>query len=199
MDLGLQSPQQNFNMLYGYTTQEETTLILHYHDAIFKNATVLNDRKRPLFLIEGSPSWCWRRKVFNASGELLFQLRHESFETKNRWKIEDCNDRKLCSLAHEKISSDNSSINATVHTLAGEDALVLMLPQGKGCAWTNIIVGGIIIAKIRNFIDNEKTMGFKYYNNDQSTWEIHVAAGVDLSIIVVLALSRAEMAHVWKQ
>ncbi|KAI0813283.1 hypothetical protein GGR55DRAFT_687593 [Xylaria sp. FL0064] len=176
MDLELQSPQQNFNKLYGYTMQEETTLILHYHDAIFKNAT-----------------------VFNAAGELLFQFRHESFETKNRWKIEDSNDRKLCSLAYEKITSDNSSLNATVHTLAGEDALVLMLPQGKGCAWTNIIVGGIIIAKIRNFIDNARTMEFEYYNNDQSTWEIHVAAGVDLSIIVFLALSRAEMAHVWKQ
>ncbi|KAI0431205.1 hypothetical protein F5Y09DRAFT_340887 [Xylaria sp. FL1042] len=200
MNIELQSPHEKFNMLYGYTTQEETTLILHYHDAIFKNATVLDDRQKPLFLIEGSPSWCWRRKVFNAAGELFFKFCHESFDMKNQWRVEDPNDRRLCSLVHEKqITTDQSAINATVHTITDEDILVLMQPHSKGSAWTNIIVGGITVAQIRNFVDNAKTMGFKYNNNDQSTWEIHVAAEVDLSIIVVLALSRAEMAHDWKQ
>ncbi|KAI0974216.1 hypothetical protein F4678DRAFT_402983 [Xylaria arbuscula] len=198
MDVQLQSPQQSFCMLDGHTTQEETTMILHYHDVIFKNASILNDKGKPIFRIEGSPSWSWKRKIFNSAGDrLLFDFRHESSDVKDRWKVEDPNGREMCSLAYEKQTT--SAVEATVHTLAGEDVLVLMRPQSCGSVWTSISVGGATIATICRFVDNARIWGNTNRNKDQTAWVIHVAAGVDLSMITVLALSRAEMAHVWKQ
>ncbi|KAI0907730.1 hypothetical protein F4823DRAFT_601847 [Ustulina deusta] len=129
-------------MLGDYLSQQETTLTLHCHDSTFQKVTALDTEQKPVFRVEGSTwgtSWSWRRKVFDATDNRhFFDFRHESFDFKNRWIVEDATGRKLCSLVHKnQLTSNHSAIDATVRTVAGEDILVCMRPQ-DGAALTTI-------------------------------------------------------------
>ncbi|KAI3335554.1 hypothetical protein F4824DRAFT_510754 [Ustulina deusta] len=162
MDIKLQSPSPPVNMLGDYLSQQETTLTLHCHDSTFQKVTALDTEQKPVFRVEGSTwgtSWSWRRKVFDAADNRhLFDFRHESFDFKNRWIVEDATGRKLCSLVHKnQLTSNHLAIDATVRTVAGEDILVCMRPQDGAALTTTVSVSGIIIATIRKAIDNTKT------------------------------------------
>ncbi|KAI1743975.1 hypothetical protein F4680DRAFT_326040 [Xylaria scruposa] len=201
MDIKLQSPSPPVNMLSDHLSQQETTLTLHCHDSTFKKATAVDAEGNPVFRVEGTTwgtSWSWRRKVFDATNNRhLFDFRHESFDFKNRWVVEDTTGRKLCSLIHKnQLTTNHSAIDATVRTVAGEDILVFMRPQDGAALTTTVSVDGTIIATIRKAIDNTKTFRG---DQDNSVWELRVAAATDLTMIVALALCRAEMGHVWKQ
>ncbi|KAI0116517.1 hypothetical protein GGR51DRAFT_555538 [Nemania sp. FL0031] len=201
MDIKLQSPSPQVNMLSDYLSQQDTTLTLHCHDGTFRKATAVDATGNPIFHVEGArwgTSWSWRRKVFDAvHDQHLFDFRHESFDFKNRWMVEDPTGRQLCSLVHKnQLTSDHSAIDATVRTVVGEDVVVVMRPLDGAALATAVSVGGTIIATIRKVVDNTKTLGG---DEDKSVWELRVAAAVDLSIVMALALCRAEMGHVWKQ
>ncbi|KAI1127245.1 hypothetical protein F5Y10DRAFT_266318 [Nemania abortiva] len=201
MDIKLQSPSPPVNMLDNYRSQQEITLTLHCHDGTFKKATALDAEQNPVFRIEGSrwgTSWSWRRKVFDATDSRhLFDFRHESFDFKNRWIVEDTTGRKICSLVHKnQLTSDHSAIDATVRTAVGEDILVSMRPQDGAALTTTVIISDTIIATIRKVIDNT---GISRGDRDSSVWELRVAAATDLTMIIAFALCRAEMGHVWNQ
>ncbi|GAP84639.1 putative duf567-domain-containing protein [Rosellinia necatrix] len=201
MDMQLQSPSPPVNMLGGHVSQQETILTLRCHDSTFKKVTVVDAEENPVFRVEGSTfgtSWSWRRKVYDAANnQHLFDFRHESFDFKNRWLAEDAAGRKVCSLVHKnQVTTNHSAIDATVRTVAGEDVLVIMRPQDGGALTTTVSVGGTTIATIRKAVDNTKT---SRGDDDNSVWELRVAAATDLTMIMALALCRAEMGHVWKQ
>ncbi|KAI0552066.1 hypothetical protein F4679DRAFT_537550 [Xylaria curta] len=201
MDIKLQSLSPPVNMLDGYLSQQETTLTLHCHDSSFKKATAVDAERNPVFRVEGTTwgtSWSWRRKVLDATNNRhLFDFRHESLDFKNRWVVEDTTGRKLCSLVHKnQLTINHSAIDVTVRTAAGEDILVLMRPHDGAALMTTISVDGTIIATIRKAIDNTKTFRG---DQDNSVWELRVATATDMTMIVALALCRAEMGHVWKQ
>ncbi|KAI0390907.1 hypothetical protein F5Y17DRAFT_37068 [Xylariaceae sp. FL0594] len=201
MDVQLESPNPPVNVLEGYVTQQETRLIVTCHDRVFEKVTVTDGDKKPLFRIEGTKwgtSWSWRRKAFDANGNNhLFDFRHESVSLKNNWVIEDPSGRKLASLVHKsQVTSEHSAINATVRTITGEDVLVQMRQHDRAALMTTISTGDTPIASIQKVIDNTKA---RKSGVVQTVWDVRVAAGVDLSMILMLALCRAEMAHVWKQ
>ncbi|KAI1351285.1 hypothetical protein F5Y01DRAFT_283311 [Xylaria sp. FL0043] len=203
MDVSLQSPSPQVDMLGSHVSQEETTLTLHCHDSTFKKATVVDAEGNPVFRIEGTTfgtSWSWRRKVFDAiDNRHLFDFRHESLDFKNRWVVEDTTGRKLCSLVHKsQVTTNHSAINATVRTVVGEDVLVAMRPRDGAALMATVSVGdGTTIATISKLVDNTS----KLFRGDQdkSVWVLRAAAATDLAMIIALALCRAEMGHVWKE
>ncbi|KAI0434848.1 hypothetical protein F5Y09DRAFT_337244 [Xylaria sp. FL1042] len=203
MDISLESPSPPVNILGDHISQGETTLTLHCHDSTFKKATAVDAEGNPVFRVEGTSwgtSWSWRRKVFDAiDNRHLFDFRHESLDLKNRWVVEDTTGRKLCSLVHKsQLTTNHSAVDATVRTVAGEDVLVIMRPRDGAALTTTVSVSdGVVIATISKVVDNTKKL-FRG-EQDNSVWELRVAAATDLAMIIALALCRAEMGHVWKQ
>ncbi|KAI0506243.1 hypothetical protein F5B22DRAFT_473586 [Xylaria bambusicola] len=201
MDISLQSPTPPVEILSGYVSEDEKTLALHCHDDTFKAATVFNAEGNPVFRVEGTSfgkSWSWRRKVFDAAYDRhLFDFRHENFDFKNRWVLEDNTGRKFGSFVHKsQLTTNHSAIDATVRTTAGEDVLVTMRPRDAAALTVAVTVNDTTIAAIGKVADNRNTLSHK---GDSTVWSIRVAAATDLTLIVALALCRAEMGHVWNQ
>ncbi|RYP78056.1 hypothetical protein DL771_000749 [Monosporascus sp. 5C6A] len=191
MEIPLQTPNPPVNMLTSYISEQEMTFIVHCHDRTFKHVTAADSNGQPLFHVKGTTpgtSWSWRRKVYDSSNDhLLFDFRHHSLDIKNGWVIESPTGRKLCSLVHKaQITSKHSAIDATVHTESGEQVLVLMRPNDHGALTVTISVGGTAIATIRKAEDNDLVILGK---RNRSVWEVRVASGVDLSLVMRLRLS----------
>jgi hypothetical protein len=172
-------------MLGDHVSQQETAFMLYCHDSTFKKVTVLDAAEKPIFRAEGTKwgtSWSWRRKVFDTTNDRhLFDFRHESFDFKNRWVVEDAGGRKLCSLVHKnQVTSQHSAVDATVRTAVGEDVLVTMRPQDDAALTTTVRVGDTAVATIRKVVDNTKAVNG---DRDKSVWEVRVAAAVDLTLV----------------
>ncbi|RYP42978.1 hypothetical protein DL770_011899 [Monosporascus sp. CRB-9-2] len=185
MEIPLQTPNPQVNMLASYISEQEMTFIVYCHDSTFKHVTAEDSKGQPLFRVEGTTfgtSWSWRRKVYDSSNDhLLFDFRHHSLDIKNGWVVESPTGRKLCSLVHEaQITTKHSAIDATVHTESGEQVLILMRPNDQGALTVTIGVDGAVIATIRKAEDND--MPFRGRRN-RSVWEVRVASGVDLSLV----------------
>ncbi|KAI4868912.1 hypothetical protein F4820DRAFT_444557 [Hypoxylon rubiginosum] len=180
METSLQTPNPPVNMLSGYVSQHQTTFTVCCHDSTFKNVTASDSAGNPLFRVEGSAfgtSWSWRRK--------------------NGWVVESPDGGQLCSLQHKaQVTRDHSAVDVTVRTEAGEDVLAVMRPNGHAAITVTVSVGDTIIATVHKVEDNSPGMRG---DRERSVWEARVAAGVDLSFIMVMVLCRAEMGHVWKQ
>ncbi|KAI2633924.1 hypothetical protein GGS21DRAFT_119744 [Xylaria nigripes] len=201
MDIKLRSPGPAVNMLDTHTTEHETTLALRCHDAAFKSCTIEDEEHNALFRIVGASfgkSWSWRRKVYDAKTNAhLFDFRHENLDIKNRWVVEDPAGNKIGSLVHDtQISSNHSAVNATLRNSAGEDVRIAMRPEDAAATTTTLSIDGKPFAFLRKVADNLRRVGGY---EDKTIWELRIASAVDLSIIVVLALCRAEMGHVWQQ
>ncbi|KAI2780194.1 tubby C-terminal-like domain-containing protein [Daldinia loculata] len=200
MEIPLETPNPPVNISNSYVSPQQTTLNVYCHDRIFKKVTVTDSTGQPVFRVQGTSfgtSWSWRRKVLDGSNTHIFDFRHKSVDIKNGWIIENPNGDKLCSLVHKsQITHSHSAIDATVRTQAGEEVLVIMRPNDHAALTTTISVDGTAIATIRKVEDNDiASLGTR----DRSVWEVRVASGVDLSLIMILMLCRAEMGHVWRQ
>jgi len=221
----LQTPKPPVCMLTGHTTQQETSLTVHCYDKTFKQVTASLDTgaasDEPLFDVQGAvwgTSWSLRRKVHsrsspgNAGSESthshLFDFRHHSLDLKNGWVVEAAGDgRVLATLVHSNFATKHhSNINATVYTTAGEDILVTMHQLGDDAKVVQLRVGGKPFATIEKAEANKTQVtlvgGFVMQqqaggNKPRTVWKVKTAAGVDLSLVMVMVLSRAEMAHVW--
>ncbi|RYP50187.1 hypothetical protein DL768_004243 [Monosporascus sp. mg162] len=185
MEIPLQSPNPQVNMLTSYISKQEMTFIVYCHDSTFKHVTAADSKGQPLFHVEGTTfgtSWSWLRKVYDSSNDhLLFDFRHHSLDIKNGWVIESPTGRKLCSLVHKaQITTKHSAIDATVDTESGEQVMVFMRPNDHGSLTVTISVGGMAIATIRKTEDND--LAFRGKRN-RSVWEVRVASGVDLSLV----------------
>ncbi|OTB13780.1 hypothetical protein K445DRAFT_319672 [Daldinia sp. EC12] len=201
METPLQTPNPPVNMLDGYVSQEQVMLTMYCHDSSFKSVTVLDGEGNPIFRVEGTTfgtSWSWRRRVWDSKKDCrIYDFRHNSLDIKNGWVVETPEGRKLCSLQHQsQVTRNHSSVDATVRTEAGEDVLVLMRPNGMAAITTTITVGDATIATIHKVEDN---LPGSRGGRERSVWAVRIAPGVDMSLIMVMALCRAEMGHVWKQ
>ena len=188
METPLQTPNPPVTMLGNHTSQEPTTFTVHCHDSSFKKVSVLDSAGKPLFRVEGATfgtSWSWRRKVWDStSDQHIFDFRHKSLDAKNGWVVESPDGRLLCSLVHKsQLTSQHSTVDATVRTTAGEDVLVMMRHHDHGALTAYIKVGDTIVATIRKTGDN--TTAPSRGDRDRSTWECQVAAGVDLSMVSI--------------
>ncbi|KAI1859040.1 hypothetical protein JX265_010517 [Neoarthrinium moseri] len=165
----------------------------------FKNVTVLGKDGHPIFKVEGTAwgtSWSWRRKLIDSAGHHVCDFRHNSFDIKNGWTVEGPSGQKIVSLVHTAfLKKGHAAVTATVRTTAGEDVSVEMSPRDRAALLVTIEVGGSTIASITKIADNRYVFGDP---RDRSVWNVNVAAGVDLSLVMIMAMCRAEMGHVWK-
>ncbi|KAI8963433.1 tubby C-terminal-like domain-containing protein [Daldinia sp. FL1419] len=200
METQLQTPSPPVNVFKDYVSTQHTTLNIYCHDRIFKRVTVTDSTGQTLFRVEGTSfgtSWSWRRKVLDGSDNHIFDFRHKSIDIKNGWIIENPDGDKLCSLVHKsQLTHSHSAVDATVRTQFGEEVLVIMRPNDHAALNATISVDDKAIATIRKVEDNDLA---RLGTRDRTVWEVQVASGVDLSLILILALCRAEMAHVWRQ
>ncbi|KAH9904423.1 hypothetical protein F4778DRAFT_732413 [Xylariomycetidae sp. FL2044] len=203
MDITLQTPDPPVHMLSGYTSDREASFMVHCHDTFFRRVTMTSEGAAgKTFRVDGSvlgSSWSWRRKVLDGeTGAHVFSVRHRSFDLlKNGWVVESPDGKRLCSLAHKtQITSEHSAIDGTVRTVEGEEVLVTMRHEDSGARLTRVSVGDVTFASIRKYEDNYMV---PRGGRARSVWEVRVAAGVDLSLVMVMVFCRAEMSHVWRQ
>lgn len=184
MDVPLASPSPPVNMLRGHVTADATTLTVHCHDRIFKQVTFVDNDGRALFRCEGQSygsSWSWRRKVYDGTGQYLFDLRHNNIDIKNGWVVETPMKQKVCSLDFTSFwTKGPAAITATVRTQAGENVVVKTHPKDRSALTTAIRVDGISFASITKLEDNDAV---RMEGRDRSVWRINVAPGVDLSLV----------------
>ncbi|KAF3014715.1 hypothetical protein E8E14_007345 [Neopestalotiopsis sp. 37M] len=170
-------------MLRGHVTADATTFTVHCHDRIFKQVTVVDNDGRALFRCEGQSygsSWSWRRKVYDGTGQYLFDLRHNNIDIKNGWVVETPMKQKVCSLDFTSFwTKGPAAITATVRTQPGENVVVKTHPQDRSALTTAIRVDGISFASITKLEDNDAV---HMEGRDRSVWRINVAPGVDLSL-----------------
>ncbi|KAL1846339.1 hypothetical protein Daus18300_014280 [Diaporthe australafricana] len=215
----LSTPSPPVIMLPGHTTERETSITVecHHHAFNLVTATLDGDPSEPLFRVEAKlgTSWSWRRRVYAESPEEqqqrrhLFDFRHASVDPKNRWLVEAADDkRQLAELVHQKqiTSLGHSDIDATVRTAAGEDVVVSMQRAAgdEGGEDVTVSVDGAPFARIDKVAYTPPTGVVGYVVGEKakgpsSVWKVTAAAGVDLALVMVMALCRAEMYHVWKK
>lgn len=222
----LATPQPPIVMLEGYTSTKETSFMVDCHDSVFNLVTTRLDTppNEPLFRVESKlgTSWSWRRKVYDqtsdsegadggaATQKHIFDFRHASMDPKNRWLVEAADDRRhLAELVHKKqlTSMGHSDIDAVVRTTAGEDVIVSMRrSRSAGVEFEDmcLTVGDTTFALIQK-VAYTPPVGLvgKIVGEDvkgpSSVWKATVAEGVDMSLVMVMVLCRAEMCHVWKK
>ncbi|RYP60841.1 hypothetical protein DL770_009919 [Monosporascus sp. CRB-9-2] len=173
MEIPLQTPKPQVNILTDYISEEEMSFIVYCHDSTFKHVTAADSNGQPLFHVMGTTfgtSWSWRRKVYDSSNDQhIFDFRHHSLDIKNGWVAESPTGRKLCSLENKsQIATKHFAIDATVYAESGEDVLVLMRPTDPSALTVTISVGGTAIATIRKAEDNTTFRG----KRDRSVWAV---------------------------
>lgn len=161
----------------------------------------------------------------SARREHLFDLRHHSADPKNGWVVETGEGggdgdgdgsnrrgrRRLAELTHHKqiTSLGHSDIDATVRTAAGEDVVVRMRRVGDRAGDLETVVVGVD-GDVAPFARIEKVayspppglVGLivrERAEGPTSVWRARAAAGVDLTLVMVMVLCRAQMCHVWKK
>ncbi|OTA99140.1 hypothetical protein M426DRAFT_325388 [Hypoxylon sp. CI-4A] len=203
MDIPLQAPNPPVNLLGDHVSQTEIKLIVRCHDPGFKDTTILDSAGQTIFKATGTAfgtSWSLRRKLWDSVNDRhVFDFRHNSFDLKNGWVVESPDGQKICSLEHKtQITSEHSNIDATVRTKAGEQVLVAMRQNDYSALITTVRIGDATIASIHKVEDNVQRFKERAHQ-DRSVWEVRVAPGVDLSLVMVMVLCRVEMCHVWQQ
>src|SRR4051812_40118643 len=102
MDTILQTPSCPVGITSGFVEKGETTIIMECHDAIFQHVTVVNEEGETLFIGEGKglfQSWSWRRKIKDASGNHLFDVRKVmDGMIRYKWVIDSPSGLELASL-----------------------------------------------------------------------------------------------------
>jgi hypothetical protein len=187
---------------------EETSILVKCHDRLFSNVTVVDDKGQELF-IGGGPgpmkSWSWRRQVKDTSGLPIFDLRHHGSAMKNLWTVESPDGHQMAELKHVS-SSRRSDLDMVVANGKGkEDDATLQIRQKDQSA---ITTQELLLQESNDISDLRQV--------DRSSWKVRIAGGVDPAIvsplvlfmkrlkltynqILVIALCRAEMHHVWRQ
>ncbi|KAH7309824.1 hypothetical protein B0I35DRAFT_440689 [Stachybotrys elegans] len=196
MDTALQTPNPAVTLLSDYESTQESVLLMTCYDLYFKKVEVSDGSGNRLFTVNGKTfsSWSWRRTVTDHKDEHLFDLRKIGFG--GRWTVEDPSKQTICDLEHKKRFTEPVAVDATVHTQAGDQVLVVMRPNDYAATTTTVSVSDTTIAVISKVVDN-----IQAYKTDKerSVWKAKIAGGVDLSLILIMMLCRAEMGHVWKQ
>jgi len=179
---------------------EETSIYVRCHDRLFSNVTVVDEKGQELF-VGGGPgpmkSWSWRRQVKDTSGVPIFDLRHHGSAMKNLWTVESPDGQRIAELKHVS-SGRRSDLDMVVPTGKDkEDDVVLQVRQkDQSAITTRVFSKDICIAELllqeSNDISNLSQV-------DRSSWKVRIAGGVDPAVILIIALCRAEMHHVWRQ
>lgn len=176
-------------MLPDYVTSRETSLTIQCHDRMFSKVTALDEDGRTLFRVEGTTLntalgaifWTWRRRLVDNAGNHVCDLRHKRFDVCYNWAVEDAQGRRISTLVHSAfLKRGPNSIKVTVHTTAGEEVPIMMLPQDRSALTVAIKIGESTIAIVSKVASNPSIFRDK---RDRTVWKATVAAGVDLSLV----------------
>ncbi|KAH6872383.1 hypothetical protein BKA58DRAFT_410499 [Alternaria rosae] len=161
-------------------TNERTRIYVRCHDRLFSNVTL-----------------SWRRQVKDTSGVPVFDPRHHGSAMKNFWTVESPDGQRTAELKHVS-SGRRSDLGRVVPTGKDkEDDVVLQVRQkDQSAITTRVFSKDICIAELllqeSNDISNLSQV-------DRSSWKVRIAGVVDPAVILIIALCRAEMRHVWRQ
>ncbi|KAJ5766116.1 uncharacterized protein N7511_003732 [Penicillium nucicola] len=192
MDAQLQAPPESVLLAKGYTTEQECVIWVRVHDQHLQKIDVINDHGERLFSVEGPGSYSsmtLRRPLKDASGQPVFDLRR-----KLGWHAEDLSGNHIAEVAHKKFfTSKHTAVDARI---LSSGAVVEMRPRDAMGLTNYVNIGNFTIAEISFHSNNIKERFAR--DRDISVFRVRVAEGADLSLVVLMALVRAEMAHVWR-
>ncbi|GAB1728351.1 hypothetical protein NU195Hw_g1656t1 [Hortaea werneckii] len=200
----LKTPSKCISSIPGYMTQDETTLEMHCRDRLFRDVSVFDvTNRKEVFRVTGNGllSWSLRRSLEDSTGKHLLDFRHFSLDVKNRWIVEEPNhERKLAVIEHvNQLTRSHSAVDATFWGAdGGEDAVVEMRPLDRSAMTTTLSIMDSTVAEVSKIADNDIVFN-QARGKDRTAWRVRVAANVDLTIVMVMMLCRAEMSHVWRQ
>ncbi|KAI1208927.1 uncharacterized protein F4807DRAFT_467900 [Annulohypoxylon truncatum] len=202
MEVPLRAPIEPVVMLMGHQTEKEMELEVECEDHGSKDLTISDTiTQQPIFYIKGrtlTMSSSFRRRLFDEKDNPILGFRQKHEDVSNEWVAEIPNAEQICSLVYRKQTTSTISehyvVNATVYTITNVDVLVEMRPIDVDGANTMISIGESTIATIERIsIDNPL---FGRSTTARSRWIVRVAAGVDLSLVMVMVLCRIEAAVV---
>ncbi|KAI1768674.1 hypothetical protein GGR53DRAFT_531096 [Hypoxylon sp. FL1150] len=197
----VQAPDSPLIMVDGYVRRRgESTLSLVCLSSAGRIFTAEDDSGYPLFHASGLPfgmSLSGRCNVHDVvAGRRLFDFRHHLLGYKSGWVVESLDGDKLCSVRREKCPAGHLNIVATVPTQG--DVLVTMWPNLHEA---NTAMAVCFDRKIVARIDLVDTPGMDdpdtRSEQERTACHAYVAAGVDLSLIMVLMLCCSEIGHSW--
>ncbi|KAJ6133112.1 hypothetical protein N7471_008327 [Penicillium samsonianum] len=193
MDADLQAPPSPVCLTEGHTTEQESVVWVRVHDRHLQDITIARDDGKKLFSVEGPggySSMTLRRPLKDVSGRPVFDLRR-----KMGWFVEDASGNKIAEFCHKKFfTSQHTAIDGKI---LSSGALVEMRPRDAMGMTNYVNIGNVTIAEISVHSNNIKKRFVR--NRDISVFRVRVAQGVDLSLVVLMAMIRAEMAHVWQK
>ncbi|OQE75626.1 hypothetical protein PENNAL_c0072G03105 [Penicillium nalgiovense] len=193
MDAELQAPPSPVCLTEGHMTEQESVVWVRVHDRHLQDITIAGDNGEKLFSVEGPggySSMTLRRPLKDATGRPVFDLRR-----KIGWLVEDASGNKIAELCHNKFfTSQHTAINAKI---LSSGAVFEMRPRDAMGLTNYVNVGNVTIAEISVHSNNIKKRFVR--DRDVSVLRVRVAKGVDLSLVVLMAMVRAEMAHVWQK
>jgi len=169
----------------GTILEGETSITVRCHDRLFRSITVFDEEGEKLYTAEsqGMGSWTWRRRVKDASGSPIFDLRHFGYGIRNKWAVESPSGRELCSMQHVTLmTKERSALNLVVLNEAdkGNEVKIEVRPKDRSAITALVNIGGATIAEIRNLESNDVVdLG----GLDRSVWKARVAGGVDLALV----------------
>ncbi|KAF7517003.1 hypothetical protein PCG10_001663 [Penicillium crustosum] len=193
MDADLQPPPSPVYLTEGYTTENESVIWVRVHDRHLQDITIARDDGEKLFSVEGPggySSMTLRRPLKDASGRPVFDLRR-----KMGWTVEDASGSKIAELCHKKFfTSQHTAIDGKI---LSSGALVEMRPRDAMGITNYVNIDNVTIAEISAHSNNIKKRFVR--DRDITVFRVRVAQGVDLTLVVLMAMIRAEMAHVWQK
>ncbi|KAF2124615.1 hypothetical protein P153DRAFT_349675 [Dothidotthia symphoricarpi CBS 119687] len=179
---------------------EEISIFVKCHDRLFVNVTVVDEKDRELF-VGGGPglmkSWSWRRQVKDTSGVPIFDLRHHGSAMKNLWTVESPDGHLIANLKHISAGRRSDLDMVVANEKGKEDDVMLQIRQkDQSAITTQVFFENACIAELQLQESNDIS---DLRQVDRSSWKVRIAGGIDPAIVLVIALCRAEMHHVWRQ
>ncbi|KAH6226866.1 hypothetical protein HBI15_088950 [Parastagonospora nodorum] len=179
--------------------QEETSIFIKCHDQMFSKVTVVDDRGQELFVGGGEglmKSWSWRRQIKDTAGLPLFDLRHHGWAMKNLWTVESPDGGQMAELRHVSDARRSDLDMFLKGKEGGEDVVLNVRQKDHSAITTQVYFGDRCVAELLLQESNDIT---DLSCVDRSSWRVRIAGGVDPAVILVIALCRAEMHHIWRQ
>ncbi|KAJ6086621.1 hypothetical protein N7467_005535 [Penicillium canescens] len=176
MDAELQAPPTPVCLTEDHMTEQECVVWVRVHDRHLQEITIAGNDGEKLFS--------------DASGRPVFDLRR-----KMGWHVEDASGNEIAALRHKKFFTPQHT--AVDGKILSSGALVEMRPRDAMGITNYVNIGNVTIAEISVHLNNVKKRFVR--DRDISVFRVRVAKGVDLSLVVLMSMIRAEMAHVWQK
>ena len=196
----VESPPTSLSLRGRDVLEGGCTLQIRCHDRHFRGATVNNETGDRLFILNSKGpfmSWSLRRTLQSTSGHHIWDLRHYRTKMK-QWVVENAQGKKLCTVQDGTFIGGNfTAADARIHSDTGY-TLVSMKSFDHAGSRTVFQVEGITIAEM--LLTENNDLSFLHKRGlDRTIWDLRIAGGVDIALILALAFCRCEISHAWRR